>query len=100
MDSGDPFIEHAEIFESIEKLVEHVVGDEGLGSDLSDIVSAAEIKPQASDVLGIKRDLGLGCSITALAKKLGSKGVIILKHVNPIKYKSALKQYEKLIRFS
>jgi hypothetical protein len=100
LDSGDPFIENAEIFESIEKLAEHVISDESLGSELGDIVSVAEIKPQASDVLGVKRDLGLDCSITALAKKLESKGVIILENVNPIKYKAALRQHERFIRFS
>ncbi|WP_439871084.1 SMI1/KNR4 family protein [Pseudomonas syringae] len=100
LDSGDPFIEDAKLFKSIAKLAEHVMCDESFDSKLGDIISAAEIKPQASDVLGIKKELGLNCSITALAKALESKGVIILKNVNPIKYEAALKRYEKFIRFS
>ncbi|KPY64450.1 Uncharacterized protein ALO58_05068, partial [Pseudomonas savastanoi pv. savastanoi] len=70
------------------------------GSGSGNIVSVAEIKPKASDVLKIKKDFNLDYSIALLTKKLEKKEEIISENVKLIKYKSALDLHRKFVRFS
>lgn len=96
LDSGDPFIEDAEVFDSVEELTMSVVGVDG---GLGDVVAVAHLKPSASDVLRIKKDFELDCSIAALAKKLECKNEVILKNVHCVKYEAALDTHGKFVRF-
>ncbi|MCQ2992422.1 SMI1/KNR4 family protein [Pseudomonas tremae] len=96
--SGDPFINDAEVFDSIGKLTAYVMTD--ADSDSGNIVSVAEFKPKASDVLKIKKDFNLAYSIALLTKKLGKKDEIISENVKLIKYKSALDLHRQFVRFS
>lgn len=96
--SGDPFINDAEVFDSIEQLTAYAMAD--VDSDSGNIVSVAEIKPKASDVLKIKKDFNLDYSIALLTKKLEKKDEIISENVKLIKYKSALKLHRQFVRFS
>ncbi|MCF5735678.1 SMI1/KNR4 family protein [Pseudomonas syringae] len=98
--SGDPFINDAEVFDSIEQLTAYAMADVDSDSDSGNIVSVAEIKPKASDVLKIKKDFNLDYSIALLTKKLEKKDEIISENVKLIKYKSALKLHRQFVRFS
>ncbi|RMO57030.1 hypothetical protein ALQ37_02720 [Pseudomonas syringae pv. aptata] len=98
--SGDPFINDAEVFDSIEQLTAYAMADVDSDSDSGNIVSVAEIKPKASDVLKIKKDFNLDYSIALLTKKLEKKDEIISENVKHIKYKSALKLHRQFVRFS
>ncbi|MDP5167545.1 SMI1/KNR4 family protein [Pseudomonas syringae] len=100
--SGDPFINDAEVFDSIEQLTAYAMADvdSDSDSDSGNIVSVAEIKPKASDVLKIKKDFNLDYSIALLTKKLEKKDEIISENVKHIKYKSALKLHRQFVRFS
>ncbi|WP_440057362.1 SMI1/KNR4 family protein [Pseudomonas fragariae (ex Marin et al. 2024)] len=71
--SGDPFINDAEVFDSIEQLTAYAMADVDSDSDSGNIVSVAESKPKASDVLKIKKDFNLDYSIALLTKKLEKK---------------------------
>ncbi|MCH5512230.1 SMI1/KNR4 family protein [Pseudomonas syringae] len=98
--SGDPFINDAEVFDSIEQLTAYAMADVDSDSDSGNIVSVAESKPKASDVLKIKKDFNLDYSIALLTKKLEKKDEIISENVKLIKYKSALKLHRQFVRFS
>ncbi|WP_116829477.1 SMI1/KNR4 family protein, partial [Pseudomonas syringae] len=79
--SGDPFINDAEVFDSIEQLTAYAMADVDSDSDSGNIVSVAEIKPKASDALKIKKDFNLDYSIALLTKKLEKKDEIISENV-------------------
>lgn len=101
LDSGDPFIDDAEIYESIECLVDAVTQDEDSAADvdIGNIVSIAQLKPKLSDVFLVKKALGLDLSIIRLAEILGVKNYVVLQGVNVNKYKDALVRYNHLISF-
>lgn len=101
VDSGDPFIDDAQIYYSIESLVEGVIEDENPenDTDIGNIVSVSKVKAKSSELLGVKKELGLDLSIKVLAEKLEVADSIILKDVNINKYKKALAGYHHLIKF-
>jgi hypothetical protein len=101
IDAGDPLIDEAEIYNSIESLVENVVEseDSDFDPDIGNIVSVSQVKAHSSEILGVKKELGLGLSIKLLAEKLEVEGSIVLQGVNINKYKKALSSYSHLIKF-
>jgi hypothetical protein len=82
-------------------LVENVIegGDSDYDPDIGDIVSISKVKAKSSEVLGIKKGLGLDFSIKVLAERLDTENSILLEGVNVNKYRKVLADYSHLIRF-
>lgn len=101
IDSGDPFIDDAEIYHSMESLVENVIEgeDSGYDPDIGDIVSISKVKAKSSEVLRIKKGLGLDFSIKVLAERLDVENSMLLEGVNVNKYRKVLADYSHLISF-
>jgi hypothetical protein len=101
IDSGDPFIGDAEIYHSMESLVENVIEgeDSDYDPDIGDIVSISKVKAKSSEVLGVKKGLGLDFSIKVVAERLDIENSMLLQGVNVIKYRKVLAEYGHLISF-
>lgn len=98
IDSGDPFLEDAVIFHSIEELMDNISGEETDLSATFNIVAIASDKPTPQEVLAIKKGLGLSFSITDLKGKLEKRNEIILSDVKIVKYEAIVMAYNHLIR--
>ncbi|WP_156385787.1 MULTISPECIES: SMI1/KNR4 family protein [unclassified Pseudomonas] len=97
--SGDPFLDDAEIFFSVEALVAYVLED---GNELPDSVSILAIgkaKATLQEILEIKKGLGLNDSVKDLKEKLKKENEVVLKEVKAAKYEGVLARYRHLIRF-
>lgn len=99
IDAGAPFIDDAEMYESLESLIDNVIEDEGPDLDVGIIVSTCQVKAKPSEVLKIKKELGLDFSIQVLAEKLETENCIIMKNVNINKYRDVLASHAHLIKF-
>jgi len=101
IDSGDPFIDDAEIYHSMESLVENIIEgeDSDYDPDIGNIVSISKVKAKSSEVLGIKKGLGLDFSIKVLAEILDIENSMLLQGVNVNKYRKVLAEYGHLISF-
>lgn len=99
IDAGAPFIDDAEIYESLESLIGDVIEDEGPDLDVGNIVSTSQVKAIPSEVLKIKKELGLDFPIKVLAEKLETKNCIITQNVNINKYRDVLASHAHLIKF-
>jgi hypothetical protein len=99
IDSGDPFLEDAVIFHSIDELMDNISGEETDLSATFNIVAIANDKPTPQEVLAIKKGLGLSFSITDLKGKLEKRNEIILSDVKIVKYEAIVMAYNHLIRF-
>ncbi|WP_143497464.1 SMI1/KNR4 family protein [Pseudomonas sp. Irchel s3h17] len=97
--SGDPFLDDAEIFQSIDALVEHVLVEQGVLSESVDVVTIGKAKATPQEVLAIKKGLGLSSSVTDLKEKLQKENEKILKGVKAVKYERVVAGYRHLIRF-
>lgn len=99
IDSGDPFLEDADIFNSIDELVDNISeGCESLQEKIN-IVAVANDMPTPQEVLAIKKGLGLSFSIAVIKAKLEKKNEIILPDVKAVKYEPIVMTYSHLIRF-
>lgn len=99
IDSGDPFLEDAQRFYSIDELLNNISGEDNCLLEKSNIVAVANSKPAPQEVLAIKKGLGLNFSIADIKSKLEKKDEIILPDVNAVKYESVVMTYSHLIRF-
>jgi hypothetical protein len=99
IDSGDPFLEDAVIFHSIDELMDNISGEETDLSATFNIVAIANEKPTPQEVLAIKKGLGLSFSITDLKGKLEKRNEVILSDVKIVKYEAIVMAYNHLIRF-
>ncbi len=99
IDSGDPFLEDADVFYSIEELVDYISGGHESLQEKINIVAVANGKPTPQEVLAIKKGLGLSFSIADMKAKLEKKNEIILPDVKSVKYESIVTTYSHLLRF-
>jgi hypothetical protein len=99
IDSGDPFLDDAEIFFSVEALIAHVLDEISLLGGSVNILAIGRTKPTPQEILAIKRGLGLSDSVKNLKEKLEKENEVILKGVKAAKYESVFARYRHLIRF-
>ncbi|KAA0994803.1 SMI1/KNR4 family protein [Pseudomonas sp. ANT_J12] len=99
IDSGDPLLEDAVIFHSIDELIDNISDEETDLSATFNIVASASGKPTPQEMLAIKKGLGLSFSITDLKEKLEKRNEIILSDVKIVKYEAIVMAYNHLIRF-
>ena len=99
IDSGDPFLEDADIFYSIDELLDNLSGEQDSTLNKIDIVAVGDDKPTSQEVLAIKKGLGLSFSIVDIKAKLEQKNEVILADVKAVKYESIVMSFRPLIRF-
>lgn len=99
IDSGDPFLEDADIFYSIDELLDNLSGEQDSTLNKIDIVAVGDDKPTSQEVLAIKKGLGLSFSIADIKAKLEQKNEVILADVKAVKYESIVMSFRHLIRF-
>jgi len=100
IDSGDPILDESKGFWSFEELVESVIKGTQDASDLGDIISLGAEHIGNSELLLLKKNLGISDSITILKAKLNKRDEVICRNVNSIKYRDVLEVCSKLIKFS
>lgn len=100
IDAGDPFIDESEGFLSFEALIENLITDTQDESDLGDIISLGAEHIGNSEILFLKKNLGVSDSITNLKAKLNKRDEVICQNVNLMKYRRVLEACSKFIRFS
>jgi hypothetical protein len=97
--SGDPFLDGAEIFVSVEELVAYVLEDGNQLPDSVSILAIGKAKATLQEILEIKKGLGLSDSVKDLKEKLEKENEVVLKEVKAVKYEGVLARYRHLIRF-
>ncbi|MBF7144344.1 MULTISPECIES: SMI1/KNR4 family protein [Pseudomonas] len=100
IDAGDPFIDESEGFLSFEALIESLITGTQDESDLGDIISLGAEHIGNSEVLFLKKNLGVSDSITNLKAKLNKRDEVVCRNVNLTKYRRVLEAYSKFIKFS
>lgn len=67
VDIGSASLENSEQFESFEDVLRHLISEKvDIEEDLGDIVTIGACKPTPEEVLGVKKMLGVGFSVTQL----------------------------------
>jgi hypothetical protein len=97
--SGDPFLDDAEIFFSVESLVAYILEDDNELPDSVSVLAIGKVKATLQEVLEIKKGLGLSDSVKNLKEKLEKENEVVLKEVKAAKYEGVLARYRHLIRF-
>lgn len=100
IDAGDPFIDEGKGFLSFEALIENLITDTQDESDLGDIISLGAEHIGNSEVLFLKKNLGVSDSITNLKAKLNKRDKVICQSVSLMKYRRVLESCSKFIKFN